>query len=153
MPKIESPRLVADRKCTECLFSLQRLVPPERAAELIKKTITKKKFFVCHKGSLAGRDLVCHGSFQQYVSPDWQQLLLLMEKIRFVNPDRLEDLMSKFVVATIAPDGTVEISTEGTKGAECEELSRPFEESLGVATENKRTADYYREPERQKVRQ
>lgn len=49
----DDPRLVAEHKCSECLFTTQRIVSPERAAQIIKETTQKQTFFHCHMWSKA----------------------------------------------------------------------------------------------------
>lgn len=51
------------------------------------------------------------------------------------------------VTVKIAPDGSMEVSTAGVKGAACLELTKTFEQVLGGG-ETELTAEFYeREPE------
>ncbi len=43
----------------------------------------------------------------------------------------------------IDPDGTVEMTTRGFKGGECEDELKPIERALGKVTSRKRTREYY----------
>jgi len=51
---------VYDRPCKNCLFSKNRLVSPERAAELINEALQNGSFFVCHLATLNDENIACH---------------------------------------------------------------------------------------------
>ena len=52
----------------------------------------------------------------------------------------------KVVEVTVAKDGEVTVEAQGFAGASCYEATRPIEAALGTVTDDKRTADYSREP-------
>jgi hypothetical protein len=47
---------VMSRACDQCLFSKERIVSGERAAEVIRKTRERNCHFICHKSD----DTACH---------------------------------------------------------------------------------------------
>ena len=46
----------------------------------------------------------------------------------------------------IRPDGTVEERVEGVPGPKCEQITEPFEETLGEVVERVHTAEYVLKP-------
>jgi len=48
----------------------------------------------------------------------------------------------KRITVDVSPDGDVVIKTEGYQGAECLKATQKLEESLGVVTERKKTAEF-----------
>ena len=59
---------VCAKQCDACLFSPNRLVSARRAAEIIAQIDNGdgiSDHFVCHKGSLANRDVQCHVEFKR----------------------------------------------------------------------------------------
>lgn len=55
--------------------------------------------------------------------------------------------MVKKMHFSIDADGNVELSIEGAVGDECESMSRPFEEELGILTSRNYKDSYYTTPE------
>ena len=54
---------ICAKKCNECLYSKNRIVSAERAAELTRKVVREDGYFVCHKSSIrGGEEVVCAGS-------------------------------------------------------------------------------------------
>ncbi|MBI5528421.1 MAG: DUF2997 domain-containing protein [Deltaproteobacteria bacterium] len=43
----------------------------------------------------------------------------------------------------IAPDGTIQVTTRGFKGTDCEDEVKTFEKALGTVTARRRTAEFY----------
>lgn len=56
-----SELLLASKRCSQCLTTRNRIVPGERAAELIRECRATGNHFVCHKGSIAGLIVHCRG--------------------------------------------------------------------------------------------
>lgn len=53
---------VMARRCDQCLFDPEnRIVPAERAAEIIRQTKAADTKFICHKASLGGLEVACRG--------------------------------------------------------------------------------------------
>jgi hypothetical protein len=52
------------KRCDQCLFSRNRIVPRERAAEIVKECKRKKSHFICHKATIDGNeDIMCRGYY------------------------------------------------------------------------------------------
>lgn len=45
----------------QCLFGPNKIVPPERAAEILKGCARDDRHFECHKGTIRGEPIVCAG--------------------------------------------------------------------------------------------
>jgi len=57
---------VYKKPCVNCLFTADRIVSPNRAAEVIKDSIKSQTHFVCHKSSMGddkNGDQVCCRKF------------------------------------------------------------------------------------------
>lgn len=80
---------VAEKKCSECLFTKNRIVHKERAAQIIAECKERDMHFICHKGTLANRNVVCHGSYQQM--PQNVRLAGRLGVIRMVDADALNE--------------------------------------------------------------
>jgi hypothetical protein len=59
---------VCEKKCDQCLFSKDRIVSGERMAEILRDCEREDLHFECHKGSIAGRNVVCRGFYDQKTS-------------------------------------------------------------------------------------
>ncbi len=58
---------VMARNCDECLMTANRIVSGARAAQIIAETNRKDGHFICHKASLAGEDIACHGHATRFM--------------------------------------------------------------------------------------
>lgn len=47
------------------------------------------------------------------------------------------------IVLEIAPDGSMRLSVSGACGPQCQDLTRPIEQALGVVTSSNLTEDFY----------
>lgn len=78
---------VASKKCSQCLYDKNRIVPDSRAKQIIRDCARHDSHFECHKGTLYGEKIVCAGSHQ---SRNPGQLVRIMERlgaIELVDPD------------------------------------------------------------------
>lgn len=53
---------ICARKCDECLYSNKRIVSASRAREIMRKVVREDGYFLCHKGSIRGEEVICAGS-------------------------------------------------------------------------------------------
>ena len=56
---------VMARRCRECLYGPDKIVPNSRRAEILRKLHREDRHFICHKASIAGREVRCHGDYEQ----------------------------------------------------------------------------------------
>jgi hypothetical protein len=74
-------------QCGNCLFSKDRLVPGERARELIRDTRAEEgSTFVCHRSQVSDEpEAICHTWFEKYAQEDaWLRLAIGMDLIERV---------------------------------------------------------------------
>lgn len=62
------PFKVCSGQCDQCLFSENRIVSKNRKNQIIQDCLATNSHFICHKGSLVGEDICCHGFYQSYGS-------------------------------------------------------------------------------------
>lgn len=80
---------VMARNCDECLMTKDRIVSGARAREIIAETKRKDCHFICHKATLAGEDVACHGHAKQFV-PQLYRIAGRLGMIEEIDPDTLE---------------------------------------------------------------
>ena len=54
---------VLNNRCDECLFSPNYIVSQKRKELIIEQTLDQDRYFICHKATIAPRDLCCRGFF------------------------------------------------------------------------------------------
>jgi len=70
---------VYEKPCENCLFTENRIVPPERASEVIKDSIENQTHFICHKstmGDARNGDQVCCSKFYDEAGSKIQKIRL-----------------------------------------------------------------------------
>lgn len=79
---------VMSRKCDQCLLGPNRIVSSNRAAEILKQCARDDTHFLCHKGTMAGRQIGCRGHYDTAPGrvPRFAQWLDLVTEI---DPDTL----------------------------------------------------------------
>ena len=55
-------QVVSDR-CSECLFTNNKIVSDPRKAAIINQALANNSYFTCHLSTLVGVDLCCRGFF------------------------------------------------------------------------------------------
>jgi hypothetical protein len=60
-------------------------------AEILKDCVRNDTHFECHKGSIAGENIVCRGFFDNY-STNLIRIMGRLNGLQFVNPDSLQSL-------------------------------------------------------------
>jgi hypothetical protein len=62
--------------------------------------------------------------------------------------------MPRLIEVTVSPTGEATVQTKGYAGADCLEASRFLEDALGVATTERKTAEFYQAvPAQQHIQQ
>jgi|SRR6187455_865335 hypothetical protein len=56
---------VMAERCNQCLYGPDKIVSNERRAEILREITRKDCHFVCHKASIAKRDVACRGDWDQ----------------------------------------------------------------------------------------
>lgn len=55
--------LVCEKRCDECLFSKAKLTDDPTKLAILDECRNTGKYFLCHKGTLLGKAVVCRGFF------------------------------------------------------------------------------------------
>ena len=50
---------VFDKCCKNCLYSADSIVSPERRKQITKDAVAEQSYFICHKASMKGEEVVC----------------------------------------------------------------------------------------------
>jgi hypothetical protein len=80
--------------CANCLLSKDRIVSPKRAKELLKDIAEKQSYFVCHKASINGEEIVCKTFFDELGRQS--QMIRIAERlnsVQFVEQENKEKLI------------------------------------------------------------
>ena len=81
--------------CQNCLLSKDRIVSPKRAKDLLKEIEEKQSYFVCHKASMNGEEIVCKTFFDKLGHQS--QMIRIAERlnaVQFVEQNNNEKLIS-----------------------------------------------------------
>lgn len=76
---------VCEGKCDQCLFTPQRIVSAARMRGILNECRQQDIHFVCHKASIAGRDVCCRGFYETQTS----QMIRIAQRlnmVEFVDP-------------------------------------------------------------------
>lgn len=57
---------VCSGQCDQCLFSPNKIVPNARKKDIIATCLREDRYFVCHKATIAGEEVVCRGWYDTY---------------------------------------------------------------------------------------
>jgi hypothetical protein len=100
MPNLDSEKIgefimgldVCKKQCNQCLFSKNRIVSEKRFIEIIKDCAVKDTYFICHKASIAKKDICCRGFYEQF---SYRSKHIAMAKqlgvLNFVDVPKVED--------------------------------------------------------------
>ncbi len=84
------------RECFHiCLLSKDRIVSPKRAKDLLNEIAEKQSYFVCHKASMNGQEIVCKTFFDKLGHRS--QMIRIAERlnaVQFVEQNNTEKLKS-----------------------------------------------------------
>lgn len=47
------------------------------------------------------------------------------------------------IIITVSPTGETTLETKGYAGASCTDASKPYEQALGIKTDDRKTAEYH----------
>jgi len=79
--------------CHNCLLSKDRIVSPKRAKDLLKEIEQKQSYFVCHKASMNGEEIVCKTFYDKLGHQS--QMIRIAERlnvVKFVEQTNAEKL-------------------------------------------------------------
>lgn len=85
---LSKPQKVCSKSYDQCLFTKNKIVTDERKQEILDGCEREQTHFICHKGSIAGENVVCNGFFRNKTTP-YLELVKVTGRIVFVDPDVL----------------------------------------------------------------
>ena len=88
--------------CHNCLLTKDRIVSPKRAKDLLEEISEKQSYFVCHKASMNGEEIVCKNFFDKLGHQS--QLIRIAERlnaVQFVEQTNTEKLMSHSSISSM----------------------------------------------------
>jgi hypothetical protein len=56
---------VLSERCDQCLYGPNKIVREERRKQLLQDLHRSGGYFICHKATIAGRKVACHGDWEQ----------------------------------------------------------------------------------------
>lgn len=68
--------------CKNCLLSKNRIVSSQRANQIIKGCKKDQVYFICHKASMDGKDIVCKSFFDKL--GHYSQLIRIAERLNAI---------------------------------------------------------------------
>jgi hypothetical protein len=77
--------VVQRKMCDQCLFSKDKIVSDLRKAELLKDCKENNNNFICHKATIAGKEVVCHAFYKTVSNPAISKMLESIGEIEFVD--------------------------------------------------------------------
>lgn len=57
---------VMQNPCDQCLFSKNKIVSDQRRKEILQTCAREQTHFSCHKGTMEGKDVCCHGFYRAF---------------------------------------------------------------------------------------
>lgn len=91
---LAEPQKVCSKSCNQCLFTKNKIVSDERKQEILEDCERNETHFICHKGSIAGQNVVCNGFFRNKTTP-YLDLVKATDRIVFVDPYTLDKSLKK----------------------------------------------------------
>lgn len=82
---IDQQVTVCKRSCNECLFTKNKIVSDARKAEVLEDCERDHTHFICHKASLAGKDIICAGFYLQRTTP-FLEIMKQTGRVLFIEP-------------------------------------------------------------------
>lgn len=78
------------RPCDQCLMTRDKIVSNERRTEIMRETAGKDCHFICHKATIAGRDIACRSHFDITGGGRLGRFAFWLGYVRYVDPNTLE---------------------------------------------------------------
>ena len=81
---------VCVRQCDQCLFTVNRVVSPRRASQVIKDCLKNDNWFECHKFTILGLKVVCRGFWNRHRRDVYPLRIaqMFIEAVKFVEPPK-----------------------------------------------------------------
>ena len=79
--------VVQKKCCGQCLFTNKKIVSEERKVSILADCKKNNKHFICHKASIKGLKVTCHGFYKQETNPAISAMLEAINEVEFVDID------------------------------------------------------------------
>lgn len=79
------------KDCGECLFTRNRVVNTQRARQIIADTRREDAPFLCHKATIAGRSVTCHGSLRDTGGGQIGRIATRLGRVRWIDPSTMAE--------------------------------------------------------------
>jgi hypothetical protein len=76
--------------CDQCLMTNSKIVSNARRREIIRETMQRDCAFICHKASIAHREIACKGHYDATGGGQMARIAGRLNAIVLVNPKDLE---------------------------------------------------------------
>lgn len=91
----ESGFYVMSKRCDECLYGPNTIVSNARRAELLNDLKRQDSHFICHKASIAGKEVACRGDFEQRGCGQLGRIMGRLGMIREIDEGDISRLVTK----------------------------------------------------------
>jgi hypothetical protein len=71
---------VCKEKCTQCLFTANRIVSKKRMADILEQCARDNTHFICHEASIDSADVCCKGFYDTQTS----NLMRIAQRLKMV---------------------------------------------------------------------
>ena len=93
---IDEPGFYVMAKCCgECLYGKNKIVSDERRDELLAELQSRDNHFICHKASIAGKEVCCRGDFNARAGGQLGRIMGRLGLIKFIDERDLARLVVK----------------------------------------------------------
>ena len=79
------PLEVMAEPCNECLMSKNRIVSASRRKQILQETEAKDCHFICHKATIAGRDIACRAHYDATGGGKMGRFAKWLNQVKFVD--------------------------------------------------------------------
>lgn len=87
---------VMRRRCAQCLYGPRAIVPEERRDEIIRGLKEHDSWFICHKASILGREVACHGDWQERMCGQLGRIMFRIGMIKWIDEADIGQLPDKY---------------------------------------------------------
>lgn len=81
--------------CDECLYGKRAIVDGGRREEIQHELSLRDNYFICHKASIAGKDVACRGDFNARGCGQIGRIMGRLGLVRFINEEDLDKLQER----------------------------------------------------------
>lgn len=78
--------------CDQCLMTKNKIVSDARRKEVLRETLRKDCAFICHKASVAKREIACRGHYDATGGGQIARIAGGLGAIVLINPETLEKI-------------------------------------------------------------